>query len=238
MKARLKRILQAAAGLTASLGLAAAILTANQQDAEPLTCPEWEAALASLGDEQVEFFLAASTTYIQAGVPTVSATRVLGTCAQGECVIPTPCGTEYRYPFDLSPAVNGWRLARAYAHPYIAGGWQELATTVGPSSLRYWSVRSAVVTTCTGLMTLANCRTLLAGVDDCWLRSDGQQCRAGRLYGPGLGGVNPDGTAATCSPQVGDAWIACSDGPRGRGWAATTYNAPAPVELDFAGGGG
>ena len=234
MKARIKRILQAAALLVAGgAALTVAITTANQADVQPLTCPEWEVALASLGDQQREFFLAASSTYIQAGVPTVSATRPLGTCAAGECVIQTPCGTEYRYPFDLAPAVNGWRLARVYAHPYIAGGWQELATAVGASSLRYWSVRSTVATTCVGLLTQLQCRTLFASLDDCWLRTDAQQCRGGRLYGPGLGGVNADGSAATCTVQATDAWIACSDGPRGRGWALNTYNAAAPAELDL-----
>jgi hypothetical protein len=233
MKARIKRILQAAAVLVAGgAALAAAIITANQQDQQPLSCAEWSVALSSMGDQQVEFFLAASTTYVQAGVPTVSATRVLGQCSGGECVIPTPCG-DYRYPFDISPAVNGWRLARVYAHPYIAGGWSELATAVGPSSLRYWSVRSSVVAACLGLLTQLQCRSLFQGLDDCWLRTDGQQCRGGRLYGPGLGGVNADGSAATCSVQASDTWVACSDAGRGVGWALTSYDDSAPVELDL-----
>lgn len=234
MRARIKRILAAAAVLAAGgAALDQALREANRDDAEPVTCVEWEAALAEMGGTQIEFFLLGSSAFIQGGVPTASSSRVVGECAAGECVIPTPCKSNYRYPFDVGPAVEGWRLARVYAHPYIAGAWQKLAAEVGDDSLRYWSVRSEVVSSCVGLLTADQCRDLLRGVDDCWLRTDGAQCRGGLLYGPGLGGVNADGSPATCTVQASDTWVACSDANRGKGWALRSCDAPAPEVLDL-----
>lgn len=34
----------------------------------------------------------------------------------------------------------------------------------------------------------------------CWRLPNGDLCRFGLRYGPGVGGVNPDGTPATCTP--------------------------------------
>lgn len=39
---------------------------------------------------------------------------------------------------------------------------------------------------------------------ECAMRADGNLCRYGRLYGPGLGGVNPDGSPATCAIRPED----------------------------------
>lgn len=39
---------------------------------------------------------------------------------------------------------------------------------------------------------------------ECAMRADGYLCRNGLLYGPGLGGVNADGTPATCTIQPTD----------------------------------
>lgn len=237
MRARLRRILAAAAMLVAGgAPIVAALLEANRNDAEPITCGDWRGALAEFEGEEREFFLAVTSEWLAAdgNPPKAYGDWLLGDCGGGRCVVETPCGESYSYAFEASREVAGTRLIRFVAHPYFAGGWRAVAQGES-NAMRFWSVRKAVAQSCqsTQGLTPAYCRALLASLDDCWDRKDGHQCRNGMLYGPGLGGVDADGNPVACTPRAQDDWVGCSDGARGPGWSMREKGKDAPAVLDL-----
>jgi len=214
-----------------------ALVAENRELSVPVTCYEFRRELTDI--EEIEWFVAASDAWIQReGNPPLhtDGDRIIGDCAGGECEVTTSCAP-YSYFFETSSSVGGFRLAKARGHPYFAGSWEELATE--ESGLTFWGSRGEVQAACIASpLTAGQCWQLMSQLDDCLLRSDGQLCRYGRLYGPGVGGVNTDGSPATCSPQAGDEWVSCSDLTKGPGWAVRNRSAPLPERLDFGGGGG
>lgn len=234
MRSRARAILAAAAALVAGgTALVVAIPQANRAAPIPLTCAELHELQAMNEAEAVPFYLAVAVGYTP---PTVIGDRVLGDCAGGRCVVvqPNGCTAELAYRFTVSPAVSGWRLVEVRAHPYFAGGWQAMATAAGASNLRFWAARKDVAAACLAVLSAANCRTLLGGIAPCWRRADGTHCRYGRVYGPGVGGVDAAGNAVTCTVQAGDEWYSCDDGGSGRPDYAEAQRAAAlPAELDL-----
>lgn len=202
---RLRSVLAAAAVLVAG-GASLSIALRDAGQTEGITCAEWS-QLVSLAqaDETMEWFVAVADGYAP---PSVTGDRVLGDCAAGDCAAkPAGCETAYSYTYQRSGSVGGWRLYRLRGPAYFAKGWGALATS-NPSQVRAYRGWKEVGADCLAHFTGAQCRALLGGTGVCWRRGT-QYCRNGLLYGPGLGGVNADGTPATCSAQAGDTPFPC-----------------------------
>ena len=229
---RLKRILAAAAVLVAGglyLGgdaISDALRDANQADVEPLDCPEWQDAMQRVErGRSVTFYVAVQAGY---SLPTASASRVLGTCAAGKCMLGTELCGRYSYAFAVSPAVGGWKLARATANPYIAGGWKELASD--NAEVKFWGAHKDIQPACLAALTPIQCRNLLGSLGDCWRKPSGDLCRYGRLYT-----TNRPGVDESCTPGVNDSWYPCTDEGHGKNWGelSRTEELPPDEELDL-----
>jgi len=231
---RFKRILAAAAALGGTL--AVALLTANQADPEPMTCREFGALVRRLEGERLTYFVAVRHGYAP---PEMAASRPLGECASRRCTIGAQgCRHIYSYRYEPGPLVNGWRLVKLVSHPYVAGGWRELAQ--GNPDLHFMRSYGEAVSLCVARFGAASCRGLLRSVNDCWERSGGEQCRGGLRYGPGAGGVQPNPAPLTtppapdaCTVGADDAWVPCEDDGRGRGYYDGDARAAMPSELDL-----
>ncbi len=132
-----------------------------------------------------------------------------------------PCASvpdEYCVAWKISGAVSGWRLAVLDGHPQLGKLWRQYAEASG-GGVRFAGGYKELMTQLVQTVTPAQARSLVQDVEPCWRRVDGQLCRSGRLYGPGLGGVLADGSPAACAPGVTDVPVPCDDGGRGLAWA-------------------
>lgn len=225
---RLRALLVAAAALVAGgTALTLALRNAGLSLVPPMTCSEWSRLVTEAQQlPPSDWFMAGASGY---SPPTTISDRVLGECAAGKCVVaPQGCEASYSYDFDRSPAVNGWFLYHFRGPLYFAEGWRQLATAV-PASAKFFEGWKDVWAKCTALATVARCLQMLDGAGACWKRAGGFYCRKGLLYGPGLGGVNADGSPATCAPAAGDVPYPCSS-PDGERWADLVLANPLPPE--------
>ena len=158
--------------------------------------------------------------------------------ANSECAI-TACDVKadshprtLTYPYRIGGLVNGWRLARVTSPRYFALGWKQLASEA--AEVRFYKSYADVVTSCLANFTPVQCRNLVSGVSECWLNtSDGSYCRYGLTYAVGVGGVNPDGSPATCTVGVNHVPFPCSDEGRGQAWAAQAPTEAWPDDADL-----
>lgn len=186
---RLRQLLVAAAALVlGGLGLDQALHDAGQAAAPKWNCSEWAQVAQRYSDlqQQETFYVAVPTG---SAVPSVVGDRVLGDCAGGVCTIkPASCSDAATWTYKAGAPLGGKVIIRARAPLYVAEG---LRRWVGGLTGGLWlGSFGQAVSTCLSLTTAANCRTMLGGVSDCWLLSDGRLCRYGRLYGPGEGGAS------------------------------------------------
>lgn len=234
MTDRLKSILSGAAALVVTGGIALGVALQQSAQTEGLsTCEQWDKLVTHvMASRPVEpWFVAVQNGYLP---PEAVGDRVIGT-RTGDIeagafeALPQACGGHLAitYSYRRSGALGGWRMYLMTGDPYFARSWQVLAGTT--AEVRYFGGWADVVAGCLDLTTGANCRTLLSGISNCWRRTDGYYCRDGLLYGPGLGGVNTDGSPATCSPGATDIPFPCRDLGRGPGWAETAVTEPLDV---------
>jgi hypothetical protein len=195
MRALLKKVWKAAAALIIA-GASVAVGLQLASDSEGMTCKQWATSVKRLGDVQSKhhFFLA-----VQQGaeIPKARGDWILGECSGGTCTIGhESCTVELTYTYDCGPLTAGWRLCEVYANPVFARGWREVATE--QADFRWYKGLRDVVTECLNHFTGQQCLDLLDADNRCWLLDDGNFCRYGREYGPGLGGVDADGNPVLC----------------------------------------
>lgn len=215
---RLKALLIAAATL---VGGGALLTVALQQSAEnlspPMSCKEWAHQVFRWSDPDRAFvyFVAAQT-----GVnpPAAFGNRVLGDCSAGQCTVSRQdCSVSYSYNYEIILNVDGWRLGRITAIPYIAGGHKAWADAT--PGAKWLGSFGEVVGNCLEIRSAAECDSFLAPTSDCWLLSNGNLCRYEKEYGPGLGGTQ----ACSAAPSGGDTPIDCAD-RHGAGSAVSDSN--------------
>lgn len=235
MFARARRIFAAAAVIGGALAIALA--TANQADRKPLKCREFRRLSRDLGDAELTYYVAIANGYT---LPEQSATRPLGECNNRRCLVSMDgCGARYRYEFDRGTAVAGHRLYTVHSHRYFAGAWKELAEVT--PEVTFLRAHEGAYRTCRrGTLTARQCRLLLATAGDCWARVDGGECRNGRAYGPGRGGVMPNPLPLTapavpdaCVSTNADKWMPCDDEGKGKAHATGALTKVFPTELDL-----
>lgn len=200
---RLRAILAAAALLVVGgVAIPLALQQAGDSASPPMKCSEWSQLLDSVSEQQQweTFFVGATSANLPP--PKAYGNYILGDCAAGMCTVShATCPGSLSYSYQLSPLVNGKRVARFLAPLIFAKGWYAWATHT--AGVRFMRSFKEAASECLSLETAANCRSLLSGVSDCWLRADGQLCRYGRLFGPGMGGTT------TCAVQAGDQPYPC-----------------------------
>jgi hypothetical protein len=150
--------------------------------------------------------------------------EIEGTGAAGHLVVEDDScgGTGYRYEYKRAASVANHRVYALRGDRYFARSWFDGANlTVNVKWLGGWKDVKAA---CLSRWTAVQCRSALGQVSQCWRLGDGTQCRdydataqQGRLYGPGVGGVNADGSPATCVLDAGALPIPCDDNGEGPG---------------------
>ena len=115
------------------------------------------------------------------------------------------CRGEYRYRFEVSQDVNGWRVARTEAHPYLARSW-ELYAAANPDDVLFWRGYSEAPTVCRARFTAGQCLAALRAVNDCFVLEDGRLCRYGAYPAPDENG-NPVSCVADINAQA--KWHPC-----------------------------
>jgi hypothetical protein len=132
-------------------------------------------------------------------------------CAVEDCAqVPA----QYCFTWTAGDPVAGSRLWAIEGNRAIGKLWRDYAEA-NPSTVKFARSYKDAAADLRTTFTAAQTRALLSSVAPCWMRADGQLCRYGRLYGPGLGGVNPDGSPATCTVQATDTLYPCDDIGRG-----------------------
>jgi hypothetical protein len=236
---RAKRVFAAAAviivGTAAAVGTA--LLAANAGDQQPFTCAEFRRLLPRIARMERGSFMVATKDGFSppSAVSTAAGDFLLGECAGGECVIAASgCSARLAYRYTVSGAHGGWRLLKIESPLYFGRGWQQLAVD-DPSNVMFWRGWKEARGDCLASLAPAVCESLLGDISPCWKRLDGFRCNRGLLYGPGLGGVNADGSDATCSVGATDAWAPCNDEGHGPAWAegVTDQDFWANEELDL-----
>lgn len=168
---RLRAVLAAAAALVLG-GTALSVALRQAGQAEGLTCAEWctRTAQYNAPDERHTFYIAFPSG---TNVPEAHADRILGACSGGTCTVePASCEQcAVSYPYELSPAVQGYRLAEIHAPPYIARGWKLWAQDT--AGVRWYGSHAEVRAACLAHFTGAQCRDLLRGDERCWRLADG-----------------------------------------------------------------
>ena len=230
---KLKRILIAAAALVtgSAMALGLALTTANEAEVKPLTGKQWVAAIERTEQQgTLTYFVAIQNGY---AIPAASSGYILGDCGGGACTVKgSNHPKELTYSYRLSDVVNLWRLARVTSPRYFALGWKQLASEA--AEVRFYKSYADVVASCLTNFTAVQCRSLVSGVSECWLNtSDGSYCRYGLKYDVGLGGVNPNGSPATCDVGVNHVPFPCSDEGRGQAWAAGAPTETFPDDADL-----
>jgi len=218
---RLKRILAGAAAIVGLgvLGLSAA-LQQSALDEGLSTCAQWGKAIDLAESRQsVEWYALVTAGYVP---PSTLGDRVLGTVdgtlrAGRIHATPAACERGLEYTYKRGATIQGAGLYQFSGDRRFARGWELLAASA--PEVRYFGGWKEVVAACLAVTTGARCLNYLGGVSECWKLAGGNLCRHGLEYGPGLGGVNVDGTPATCSPGVGSVPYPCTDHGRGRDWA-------------------
>ena len=161
-----------------------------------------------------------------------------GSGASGQLVLrDESCGEDsgYSYRYWRATEGAGWRIYRMHGDAYFARSWQLGADLT--NDVRWLGSWSDVVEACLANFTAAQCRNALGQVSECWRYPDGSLCRSydssaelGLRYGPGLGGVNRDGSFATCTLTADARPIPCGDNGEGFGYVERAI--AASLELD------
>lgn len=205
---RMKKVLVTAATLVlGGLAVSVALRQAAQFLDPVMTCGEWTKLIGQYNNKQgwERFFIA-----IQNGTPVPKAVedgdndRLLGDCSGGKCVFdPDPCNENatFEYEYELSPLVNGWRLAEVFGPRYLVGGWKK-AADVTPGMRFYWS-HSTAWQECRNHFSKADCFELFKPFVQ-FIFDDSTRCENGRWYGPGKGGTEacPTGTIVRLMPKL------------------------------------
>lgn len=195
MSTRIKALFAAAAA-TGAVVLSVALQEAAQDVIPPMSCAEWQHELAPYQDKQSwhTFHLGFADS---AQPPQMVGNRPLGRRDADAFVISMDgCDIELRYPYKLSPAVNGRRVVAFRAPLAVAAAWRQWSQDT-PGVLWLGSFGQAV-DECVARVPLAQCRQMLGAVHDCWLQDDGTLCRYGRT---------PAGEA--CAPGAGSRPLPC-----------------------------
>lgn len=220
----MKRLLAIGATLAAVAAAVIAGSTLPEAMRQEMTCDEWaEMRKAATSQEPLDFFVAFTSGHRP---PAAVGDFVLGDCDATGCTLgPAGCDEPLTYPARLGAAASGWRVARVTAPPYFARGWKALAAS-DSANVRFFSGWAEVRTACLSHFTGADCRTLLGGTSACWRRADGQLCREGRLYGPGVGGTQ------ACTVQATDVPYPCHSEHDAR-WADAAVSSAFPDDSEL-----
>lgn len=201
MNTRMKQVM-AAVALLAATGVSVEI--AMQKSA---TCREWRELKTQQNDEVHEWFVLVADG---AKIPSTVGKYTLGSVTKESTMALPPNGcaadSDMTYRFVAGESVEGSKLYYFKGPRYFAGAWRALAHEESDS-----------VTYLGGWCSLAKhcakgaCVKLLASINDCWKRKDGQFCNHSRLYGPGVGGtqkcvVQADDVPYPCMSEHGPDW--------------------------------
>lgn len=151
--------------------------------------------------------------------PVNTASRHIGTCAEGVCLIDNGCDRPYAYEYITAGPVtvgpNDWHGWKITAPIEVARAWEEAASE-HPEVFFLEAHKAVLARLQGGGFQAAKARQLLNDLGVSWDEGGGYICRGGLRFGPGLGGVDVDGNPATCDGSTGTPYPAHN--PHGRGW--------------------